>query len=100
MTSPPQSDTPDYEALFYTVLDDALDSDALPRVDDFIKLTDGPQAVRMDDGNVAVLVVFKPDGAELLLESCKHLFDHDCASGLQFAKFLTFIVGNLVAELD
>jgi len=100
MNSPHPSGSRDYERAFYTVLDDALDSDALPRADDFVKITDGPQAVRMADGNVAVLLTFKPDGIELLLNSCQHMFDHECPAGLEFAKFLAFIAGNLVVQLE
>lgn len=94
------SDTPDYEGSFYTVLDEALDGDALPRADDFIKITDGPQAVKMADGNVVVLLTFTPYGIELLNESCQHMHDHNCEAGYEFARYISYTMAGLVVDLD
>lgn len=94
--SPPQNDTPDYEAQYFTVLANGLAGEKLPAPDDYLNVNDGPQARRDADGNIAVLFVLTPNGAALLREACEHTVEHGpCPDALALAEFLMLNVGAI-----
>ncbi len=87
----------DSEAQFYAVLEDALDSDGLVTPDDLVDLRDGSQAVVRED-YTAVVLKMDNEVADTIIETCEHLFSHECERGALTAKMLTFMVGALIVQ--
>lgn len=100
MDCQPQSDSPDYEGRFYTTLSSALDSgERLATADDFLKVSDGPQAVQYTDGSVAIVLTYSAEMARTIVSACEHYDDHDCGEAKLLAKVVLYSAGHMIRAL-
>lgn len=96
----PQSASHDYEGQFYTTLSSALDSgERLATADDFVKVSDGPQAVQFTDGSVALVLVYPAEMAQTIVSACEHYDDHECDEAKLLAKVVLYSAGHMIRAL-